>query len=322
MNSGNSKRLNLSDAISEGQSLDTPSGTSPTVNTSTPSKGVHTSSSHGQNEASFPRVCAHDKTHFNLRNPVIKKSFEGLAETDFSRIAIQPKTFDSKKGNLIVFLRDIHYRRHEGIGQPKTHTTYKCLGCLKILKNMKFMNYVKHHLELEKHMSDSWDSHTTCQHRHWQFLTPFQMQDHSENVHITQEPSTVCKICELSFRTDQTLLQHVTDTHGEIPYVCQVCNYRSLAFTDVETHLRTYRENTKNLLCPFCLKIFKTSTLYMNHCWKHNKTVFQCSKCSQQLLTSKENMEHKTKNHQTFKKPDQLEVLPPETKVIIQTSGQ
>lgn len=36
--------------------------------------------------------------------------------------------------------------------------------------------------------------------------------------------SAICKICELSFETEHTLLQHMKDTHkpGEMPYICQV----------------------------------------------------------------------------------------------------
>lgn len=185
------------------------------------------------------------------------------------------------------------------------------------------MNHMKHHLELEKQRGDSWKNHTTCQHCHRQFPTPFQLQCHIESVHASQGPSPVCKICELSFETDQVLLEHMKDNHkpGEMPYVCQVCNYRSSAFADVETHFRTCHENTKNLLCPFCLKIFKTATPYMCHYRGHwEKSVHQCSKCRLQFLTFKEKMEHKTQYHQMFKKPKQLEGLPPETKVVIQVS--
>ena len=56
--------------------------------------------------------------------------------------------------------------------------------------------------------------------------------------------------------------------------VCQVCNYRLSAFADVETHSRTCPENTKTLLCPFCLNIFRAVRVYMNHCWRHqNKSL-------------------------------------------------
>lgn len=325
VNTVNPKRPELSDGITEGHiSALPPSGVFHTVTTqqSTPSSLVQTSLSHVQDGASSPTGFPKDSVHFRPVNPGRENK---LAKTDLLGLASQNKTVDPKKGTLIVSLHDFYYGQHKGDGQPekKTHTTFKCLRCLKVLKNVKFMNHMKHHLELEKQRNDSWEVHTTCHHCHRQFPTPFQLQCHTERVHTTQELSTVCKICELSFETDQVLLEHMKDNHkpGEMPYVCQVCNYRSSAFADVDAHFRTCHENTKNLLCPFCLKIFKTATPYMCHYKGHwEKSVHQCSKCRLQFLTFKEKMEHKTQCHQMFKKPQQLEGLPPETKVVIQVS--
>ncbi|XP_045645173.1 zinc finger protein 280B [Ursus americanus] len=325
VNDINPKRPKLSDGIIGGHaSALSPSGIFHTMTSqqSTLSNSVHTSLSHVQNGAPFPTALPKDSVHFKPINPVKENR---LAKTDFLSLASQNQIVDPKKGSLVILLRDFYYGQHKGDGQPeqKTHTTFKCLSCLKVLKNVKFMNHMKHHLELEKQRGDSWESHTTCQHCHRQFPTPFQLQCHIESVHTIQEPSTVCKICELSFKTDQVLLQHMKDNHkpGEMPYVCQVCSYRSSAFADVEAHFRKCHENTKNLLCPFCLKIFKTATPYMCHYRGHwEKSVHQCSKCRLQFLTFKEKMEHKTQCHQMFKKPKQLEGLPPETKVVIQVS--
>ena len=185
------------------------------------------------------------------------------------------------------------------------------------------MTHVRNHLELERQKGDGWEIHTTCQHCRRQFPTPFQLQCHIESVHASREPSAVCKICELSFETDQVLLQHMKDSHkpGEMPYVCRLCNYRSSAFADVEAHFRTWHGNTNNLLCLLCLKNFKLATSFVNHTWRHwNKRVFPCSKCRLQFLNLKEKTEHQTKHHQSFKMPEQLRGLPPETEVMIRTS--
>lgn len=191
----------------------------------------------------------------------------------------------------------------------------------------RFMNHMKHHLELEKQNSESWESHTTCQHCYRQYMTPFQLQCHIESAHspiesssmtyifctvqshMTARPNTDlwllfsanCKICELAFESEQVLLEHMKDNHkpGEMPYVCQVChlipscaflkcskenfhwcwisvlpipqvcNFRSSFFSDVETHFRVTHENTKDLLCPFCLKVLRSSHMYMQHYMKH-----------------------------------------------------
>ncbi|TRZ05677.1 hypothetical protein HGM15179_021430 [Zosterops borbonicus] len=73
------------------------------------------------------------------------------------------------------------------------------------------------------------------------------------------------------------------DTHkpGEMPYVCQVCQYRSSLYSEVDSHFRLSHEDTRHLLCPYCLK---------------------------------DKIEHKLQHHKTFRKPKQLEGLKPGTK--------
>ncbi|NXF44908.1 Z280D protein, partial [Oceanites oceanicus] len=318
---------------------------SPTVNspTVTPSqnvssKGTDAASSTIKNGGPFPRACPKCNIHFNLMDPLknhmkyccpdmINNFFLEMTKTECS--STTSKTAESEKGKLIMLVNDFYYGKHEGDTQQvqqeqKTHTTFKCFSCLKVLKNnIRFMNHMKHHLELEKQSSESWESHTTCQHCYRQFPTPFQLQCHIESTHTPYESSTICKICELSFETEQVLLQHMKDNHkpGEMPYVCQVCNYRSSAFSDVETHFRTVHENTKHLLCPFCLKVIKIGAPYMHHYMRHQKKgIYRCTKCRLQFLTCKEKMDHKTQHHRTFRKPKQLEGLPPGTKVTIRAS--
>ncbi|XP_075288334.1 zinc finger protein 280D isoform X1 [Opisthocomus hoazin] len=308
--------------------------TGPAVNVT----GTNAASSIIKNGGPFPRACPKCNIHFNLMDPLknhmkyccpdmINNFFLGMPKTECSSTA--SKTAESEKGKLIMLVNDFYYGKHEGDTQQvqqeqKTHTTFKCFSCLKVLKNnIRFMNHMKHHLELEKQSSESWESHTTCQHCYRQFPTPFQLQCHIESTHTPYESSTICKICELSFETEQVLLQHMKDNHkpGEMPYVCQVCNYRSSAFSDVETHFRTVHENTKHLLCPFCLKVIKIGAPYMHHYMRHQKKgIYRCTKCRLQFLTCKEKMDHKTQHHRTFRKPKQLEGLPPGTKVTIRAS--
>ena len=43
------------------------------------------------------------------------------------------------------------------------------------------------------------------------------------------------RLLQVSFKTDQVLLQHMKDSHkaGKMPYVCRVCNYRLSALAHV-----------------------------------------------------------------------------------------
>ncbi|XP_063305158.1 zinc finger protein 280D isoform X1 [Pelobates fuscus] len=291
-----------------------------------------------KNGAPFPRACPKCNIHFNLLEPMkrhmtyccsdkMHNFFHGITDTEVT--SSQGMAEESEKGKLIMLVSDFYYGRHPGDVQlaqqeQKTHTTFRCFSCQKLLKNnIRFMNHMKHHLELEKQSTESWENHTTCHHCYRQFPTPFQLQCHIESSHTLYESTTICKICELSFESEQILLQHMKDNHkpGEMPYVCQVCNFRSSSFVEVDTHFRNSHENTKSLLCPFCLKVIKCGTPFMQHYMKHqNKGVYRCAKCRLQFLTCKEKMDHKTQHHRTFRKPKQLEGLPPGTKVTIRAS--
>ncbi|XP_037551934.1 zinc finger protein 280C [Nematolebias whitei] len=244
-------------------------------------------------------------------------------------VASQPPSAPNTGPNkLVMLVADFYYGRFEGdprkMEAQKTNTTFKCQSCLKVLKNnIRFMNHMKHHLELEKQNSESWESHTTCQHCYRQYMTPFQLQCHIESAHSPIESPTNCKICELAFESEQVLLEHMKNNHkpGEMPYVCQVCNYRSSFFSEVETHFRSVHENTKDLLCPFCLKVVRSCHSYMQHYMKHqNKGIHRCGRCRLNFLTYKEKIDHRTRLHKTFRKPRALEGLPPGTKVTVRAS--
>ncbi|XP_039987153.1 zinc finger protein 280C-like isoform X2 [Xiphias gladius] len=282
------------------------------------------------------------KVTVRVENGIIKKKCTNCQEEFLTQEALKfhmmscctnaestaPSALNMGANKRIMLVSDFYYGRFEGDGNKKevqkTNTTFKCQSCLKVLKNnIRFMNHMKHHLELEKQNSESWESHTTCQHCYRQYMTPFQLQCHIESAHSPIESSTNCKICELAFESEQVLLEHMKDNHkpGEMPYVCQVCNYRSSFFSDVETHFRSVHENTKDLLCPFCLKVLRSSHMYMQHYMKHQKKgIHRCGKCRLNFLTYKEKLEHRTHVHKTFRKPKALEGLPPGTKVTIRAS--
>ncbi|XP_067873952.1 zinc finger protein 280D isoform X2 [Heterodontus francisci] len=293
------------------------------------------SQSNIKNGVPVPRACPKCNIHFNVLDslrqhmvfccPDLVSSYCPVPSSEQS----PNKVLEIEKGKLIMLVNDFYYGKDDGDAHlnqqdQKTNTTFKCYSCLKILKNnIRFMNHMKHHMELEKQSSESWENHTTCQHCHRQFPTPFQLQCHIETAHSPYESTTICKICELSYESEQVLLQHMKDNHkpGEMPYVCQVCNYRSSVYSDVDNHFRIVHENTKQLLCPFCLKVIKSGNAYVQHYMRHQKKgVYRCSKCKLQFLTCKEKVDHKTQHHRTFRKPMQLEGLPPGTKVTIRAS--
>ncbi|MEE6508912.1 hypothetical protein FKM82_023416 [Ascaphus truei] len=234
---------------------------------------------------------------------------------------------EGTQGKLIMLVDDFYYgrdlgRSHQMQGFPKVATTFRCPHCAKRLKNnIRFMNHMKHHMELDQQTGEV-DGHTTCQHCYRQFSTPFQLQCHLESVHSSYESTTKCKICEWAFDSEPLFLQHMKDTHkpGEMPYVCQVCCYRSSVYSEVDAHFRMTHEDTRHLVCVYCLKVFKNGNAFQQHFTRHQKSVYHCNKCRLQFLFAKDKIEHKLQHHKTFRKPKQLEGLKPGTKVTIRAS--
>lgn len=68
------------------------------------------------------------------------------------------------------------------------------------------MSYVWSHLEHEKQKGDSWEIHTTCQHCHPWFPTPFNLQCHIESVTHYPGVSVMFANCH----SKQTRLSYIT----------------------------------------------------------------------------------------------------------------
>lgn len=49
----------------------------------------------------------------------------------------------------------------------------------------------------------------------------------------------------------------------------QVCQYRSSLYSEVDSHFRMIHEDTRHLLCPYCLKVFKNGNAFQQHFMRH-----------------------------------------------------
>ncbi|XP_072562088.1 pogo transposable element with ZNF domain isoform X2 [Paramormyrops kingsleyae] len=229
------------------------------------------------------------------------------------------------EGKLVIMVDDFYYGFDAGFGVKSESPCgtrklkLKCFVCgKKLSSNIRLMNHMKLHVGLEK----QGEMDTNCQHCFRRFPTPLQLQHHVDNVHSHYQSTTKCKICELAFDSEPELLQHMKENHkpGEMPYVCQVCEFRSSFYSDVFKHFCERHQDSCYLMCPFCLRIFKTSKHYQNHYFRHlTKNFYYCDKCRLQFLFFRDKAEHKLHHHNTFRKPKQLEGLSPGTKVTIRT---
>uniref|UniRef100_A0A8C9Y958 HTH CENPB-type domain-containing protein n=1 Tax=Sander lucioperca TaxID=283035 RepID=A0A8C9Y958_SANLU len=123
--------------------------------------------------------------------------------------------------------------------------------------------------------------------------------------------SAMCRICEWAFENEP------------MPYVCQVCSYRSSFYSDVLSHFASFHRESRFLLCLFCLKVNRNPVSYQQHLLRHQMNqAFHCNRCRLQFVFLKDKMQHKLENHRSFRRPAQLEGLPPGSKVTIRTYGK
>ncbi|XP_053350787.1 pogo transposable element with ZNF domain isoform X1 [Clarias gariepinus] len=264
--------------------------------------------------------CCPDVTHTSVKSEVptqVEQKQNKLTKIKTERTRSPGLEHQSR---IVMLVNDFYYGTYEGnrgyvpTDNLKEALSFRCFTCGKKQKNnIRLMNHMKCHTQQSI-------EHVSCPHCYRQFPTPFRLQCHVESVHCTLESTTRCKICEWAFESEPVFLQHMKNTHkpGEMPYVCQLCQYRSSFYSDVHNHFCTWHEDTRYLLCIYCLKVFKTSGTYQQHFARHQKSsVYHCNKCRLQFLFTKEKVDHKVNHHKTFRKPAPLEGLQAGTKVTI-----
>ncbi|XP_070821986.1 pogo transposable element with ZNF domain isoform X2 [Chaetodon trifascialis] len=222
-----------------------------------------------------------------------------------------------------TFEGDLSLRKPQPLG-IKT-STFTCQICSHLAENnLRLMQHMLQHSELVGGGGGG-DERKCCKFCYRQFSSPAQLQSHQEQVHGPVLSSCMCRICEWAFENEPAFLNHMKSNHkpGEMPYICQVCSYRSSFYSDVLQHFASFHRDSCFLLCVFCLKVTRNPTSYQQHLLRHQiNQAFHCNRCRLQFVFLKDKMQHKLENHRCFRRPAQLEGLPPGSKVTIRTYGK
>uniref|UniRef100_A0A3B5N1M3 C2H2-type domain-containing protein n=1 Tax=Xiphophorus couchianus TaxID=32473 RepID=A0A3B5N1M3_9TELE len=204
---------------------------------------------------------------------------------------------------VVMSVEEFYYGRFSGDNLPVHRFT--CAS--------RLMQHVLHHSELVVESKER----QCCRFCYRQFSSQSQLRDHQDQVHGSAQSTCLCRICEWAFDSEPAFLNHMKSNHkpGEMPYVCQVCSFRSSFYSDVVQHFATFHRETPFLLCVFCLKVMKNPGNYQQHLFRHK--AFHCNRCRLQFTFLKDKMQHKVENHRSFRRPPQLEGLPPGSKVSL-----
>ncbi|KAM4568102.1 pogo transposable element with ZNF domain [Fundulus diaphanus] len=238
-------------------------------------------------------------------------------------------TAASEPPRVVMSVEEFYYGRFSGdvsLRRPSAPGmnifSFNCNICaFKAENNLRLMQHVLHHSELVADRKDR----QSCRFCYRQFSSAEQLKDHQDHVHGSTHSSCLCRICEWAFDSEPAFLNHMKSNHkpGEMPYVCQVCSFRSSFYSDIVQHFATFHRETLFLLCVFCLKVIKNPINYQQHLYRHKLSqAFHCNRCRLQFIFLKDKMQHKVENHRSFRRPPQLEGLPPGSKVTIRTYGK
>ncbi|XP_064596128.1 uncharacterized protein LOC135462794 isoform X2 [Liolophura sinensis] len=218
-----------------------------------------------------------------------------------------------QQGNW-VSLDDYYYGKAEGNAWYSEETgeyRFKCWYCNKMLyNNIKAMMHLQSHIDSEKQHNLDLSDLTQCKHCYKQFDTPFEMQTHVEKVHLSTSNVLMCRICEKDHETNSALSSHMKQNHGscEMPYICQLCFFRSSMYSDVVDHFKKKHDSSPNLLCLYCLKVYKIKFVlngwgitqnYYHHLVKHQSKTRskKCTSCKLAFFTPQEMKTHKKRDH-------------------------
>ncbi|XP_070690903.1 pogo transposable element with ZNF domain isoform X2 [Pempheris klunzingeri] len=234
---------------------------------------------------------------------------------------------------VVMSVEEFYYGTFEGdLSLRKPHplgiktSTFTCQICTHLAENnLRLMQHMLQHSELIGGGTAGGVERRCCKFCYRQFSSPAQLQSHQDQVHGPALSSCMCRICEWAFENEPAFLNHMKSNHkpGEMPYVCQVCSYRSSFYSDVLQHFASFHRDSRFLLCVFCLKVTRNPASYQQHLLRHQITqAFHCNRCRLQFVFLKDKMQHKLENHRSFRRPVQLEGLPPGSKVTIRTYGK
>lgn len=233
--------------------------------------------------------------------------------------AVAPPLGPLPQCKLVILVEDFYYGSAPGNRQAplpqKPCRPFRCTLCPETLdNNISLMSHTHEHLPTVSQPS-------LCPHCLRCIPSPYKLQQHVEQAHV-RKMTVTCRICELAFDSEPDFLWHMRSTHrpGEMPYSCQVCNFRSSFFSDVWTHFQDVHANSENLLCHYCLRVLRRTSCYQQHLVQHqSKRSYSCEQCRLHFLYTQERLEHKTTKHTTHVKPPQLCGLKPGTKVTVRT---
>ena len=131
------------------------------------------------------------------------------------------------------------------------------------------------------------------------FQTKEKLRSH-KRVHKEQ---WFCRKCGKTVAGATSLKNHKLRCSKDVPkYLCQICNYTSVAKHDLKRHLNTHTVSPTNLYkCDVCEFKTEAKTLLRKHVRKHtSRPKYECQKCNKKFA-NKDKFEQHVADHEAQK---------------------
>ncbi|KAJ1526691.1 hypothetical protein ONE63_008271 [Megalurothrips usitatus] len=178
-----------------------------------------------------------------------------------------------------------------------------------IADNITLMRHLMAHPD-SSYSGQEWPS--MCRYCTTTFSDSEELEKHITELHTgMSSPNNFCLICSEKMASREALILHMQSTHHklELPYVCNVCLFRSSEHYKVVEHFYETHAGGEKIQCPYCLKCVPIINMgkklpsnvffFMHHVKNHqaSKSSVKCEKCSLRFLRKDVLKEHMNADH-------------------------
>nr|MDT0250438.1 C2H2-type zinc finger protein [Endozoicomonas sp.] len=131
-----------------------------------------------------------------------------------------------------------------------------------------------------------------CPHCNTGFNAKKTLSRHIKLVHFGKKEFE-CTACKKCFKSGENLRSHYSSVHtgkDQYKFECEFCNKKFAKDCNLKSHLHVH-SNSRNELCRYCKKAFKTKQLKNKHEAIHDKKL-ECSDCNKKFAHATELRRH------------------------------
>ncbi|XP_055598231.1 zinc finger protein 879-like [Uranotaenia lowii] len=206
-----------------------------------------------------------------------------------------PKKFSWERG------LHVHMNHHK---PPEERVSFPCPFCNKIYNTAGGLSTHKRNYHAEQPKKKVVQVCEICAKT---FAHGSALKEHVRTMHLVDQKFQLqCKVCSKWVKNARVLRVHL-QTHSEIDYACEHCDYTTKKKSLLSKHIKTHHQQERPITCDTCGAAFKLRRQLLYHInMKHKNTHvrYRCNFCPSTFSCSTNFYAHRRKQH-----PKELEAM-------------